>query len=98
MSQWEIQWQDGRHLQTLCWIIIGIIQSPNVLLNGFGVYVKSRAQVAQLQQRRFRQSLSNRRINIVSAHHALIRQVPQLLQKNHDNVYRLTVCSGQFHF
>jgi len=54
LSQCEIQWQDARHLQTLCWMIIGMIQSQNVHLNGFGVYVVSRAQVAQSHQRRFR--------------------------------------------
>ncbi len=74
LSQCEIQWQDVRHLQTLCWMIIGMIQSQNVHLNGFGMYVKSRAQVAQSHQRRFRRWLSNRRIDVVSAHHALIRQ------------------------
>jgi hypothetical protein len=74
LSQCEIQWQDVRHLQPLCWMIIGIIQSQNVHLNGFGVYVKSRAQVAQSHQRRFRRWLSNRRINVVSAHHILIKQ------------------------
>jgi hypothetical protein len=74
LSQCDIQWQDVRHLQTLCWMIIGMIQSQNVHLNGFGVYVKSRAQVAQSHQRRFRRWLSNRRIDVVAAHHALIRQ------------------------
>lgn len=74
LSQWEIQWQDVRHLQTLCWMVIGIIQSQNVHLNGFGVYVKSRAQMAQSHQRRFRRWLSNRRIDVVSAHQVLVRQ------------------------
>ena len=74
LSQREIQWQDARHLQTLCWMIIGMIQSQNVHLNGFGMYVKRRAQVAQSHQRRFRRWLSNRRINVVAAHHTLIRQ------------------------
>ena len=55
-------------------MIIGMIQSQNVHLNGFGVYVISRAQVAQSHQRRFRRWLSNRRINVISAHHALVRQ------------------------
>ena len=74
LSQREIQWQDAQHLQTLCWMIIGMIQSQNVHLNGFGVYVKSRAQFAQSHQRRFRRWLSNRRIHVVSAHHILIGQ------------------------
>jgi hypothetical protein len=74
LSQCEIQWQDARHLQTLGWMMIGIIQSQNVHLNGFGVYVISRDQVAQSHQRRFRRWLSNRRINVIAAHHALIGQ------------------------
>ena len=74
LSQREIQWQDVRHLQTLCWMIIGMIESQNVHLNGFGVYVKSRAQVAQSHQRRFRRWLSNRRIDVETVHHALMRQ------------------------
>lgn len=74
LRQCDIQWQDVRHLQTLCWMIVGMIGSQNVHLNGFGVYVKSRAQVAQSHQRRFRRWLSNRRIDVMSAHHALIRQ------------------------
>ena len=67
-------WQDVRHLQTLCWMIIGMIESQNVHLNGFGLYVISRAQIAQSHQRRFRRWLSNRRIDVASAHHALVRQ------------------------
>jgi hypothetical protein len=55
-------------------MIIGMIQSQNVHLNGFGVYVKSRARFAQSHQRRFRRGLGNRRINLVAAHHALIQQ------------------------
>ena len=74
LSQCEIQWQDARHLQTLCWMMIGMIQSQNVHLNGFGVYVVSRAKVAQSHQRRFRRWLSNGRIDITTAHHALIKQ------------------------
>lgn len=74
LRQSDIVWQDARHLQTLCWMVIGMIGSENVHLNGFGVYVKSRAQIAQSHQRRFRRWLSNRRINVAAAHHALIQQ------------------------
>ncbi len=74
LRQCDIAWQDARHLQTLCWMMIGMIQSQNVHLNGFGVYVVSRAQLAQSHQRRFRRWLSNRRIDVVGAHHALIQQ------------------------
>lgn len=74
LSQCGIQWQDARHLQTLCWMLIGMIESQNVHLNSFGVYVTSRAKIAQSHQRRFRRWLSNRRIDVVSAHHALVGQ------------------------
>ncbi len=47
LSQCQIVWRDARHLQTICWMMIGMIQSQKVHLNGFGVYVKSRAQYAQ---------------------------------------------------
>jgi hypothetical protein len=74
LRQCDIKWQDARHLQTLSWMIIGMIESQNVHLNGFGVYVTSRAQIAQSHQRRFRRWLSNRRIDVDSAHHALVKQ------------------------
>lgn len=74
LSQWEIQWRDLRHRQTLCWMMMGMIQSQSVHLNGFGVYVVSRAKVAQSHQRRFRRWLSNQGINVVSAHHVLMKQ------------------------
>jgi hypothetical protein len=68
LSQGEIQWQDARHLQTLCWMMVGMLQSQNVHLNGFGMYVLSRARIAQSHQRRFRRWLSNRRISVTAAH------------------------------
>lgn len=85
LSQCQIQWQDVRHLQTLCWMIIGILQSQNVHLNGFGVYITSRATVAQSHQRRFRRWLSNRRIDVAAAHHALIEQA--LSGWGHERLY-----------
>jgi hypothetical protein len=74
LRQCDIVWQDARHLKTLCWMMIGMIQSQNVHLNGFGIYVVSGAQLAQSHQRRFRRWLSNRRIDVADAHHALIQQ------------------------
>lgn len=85
LRQCDIQWQDVRHLQTLCWMMIGMIESQNVHLNGFGVYVKSRAQLAQSHQRRFRRWLSNRRIDVVATHHALIGQA--LSEWNRERLY-----------
>lgn len=74
LSQSQTVWHDVRHVQRLCWMMIGMIQSQNVHLNGFGVYVVSRATIAQSHQRRFRRWLSNRRIDVMAVHHALMRQ------------------------
>lgn len=74
LSQCQSQWQDTRHLQTLCWMIVGMVQGESVHLNAFGVYVRSRATFAQSHQRRFRRWLSNRRIDVTSAHHTLVGQ------------------------
>ncbi|MGH2414307.1 MAG: hypothetical protein ACRDEA_11605 [Microcystaceae cyanobacterium] len=74
LRQCEIEWRDVRHLKTLCWMMIGMIQSQNVHLNGFGVYVNSRAHLAQSHQRRFRRWLANRRIEVANAHQTLMSQ------------------------
>lgn len=74
VSQSQQQWQDARHLQTLCWMMVGLIHSQNVHLSGFGVYVHSRANFAQSHQRRFRRWLANRRINVSATHQALVQQ------------------------
>lgn len=74
VRQCEVQWRDLRHLKTLCWMMVGIIESQNVHLNGFGVYIHSRAQLAQSHQRRFRRFVANRRIDIATAHQILTTQ------------------------
>jgi hypothetical protein len=55
-------------------MMVGMIESQNVHLNGFGVYINSRAKYAQSHQRRFRRYLSNRRIDISATHQALMAQ------------------------
>ncbi len=62
-----------------------MIESQNVHLNGFGVYVVSRAQIAQSHQRRFRRWVSNRRIDVVCAHQVLIKQA--LCQWQQERLY-----------
>jgi len=74
LSQCDIPWGDIRHLKTLCWMMVGMMESQNVHLNGFGVYINSRAQYAQSHQRRFRRFLANRRIDISATHQELITQ------------------------
>jgi hypothetical protein len=73
LSQCQDIWKDVRHVQTLCCMMLGMIESKKVHPSGFGVYVHSRATYAQSHQRRFRRCLSNRRIDIASAHQALLR-------------------------
>jgi hypothetical protein len=73
LSQCQDVWKDIRHVKTLCWMMLGMIESEKVHPSGFGVYIQSRAIYAQSHQRRFRRCLSNRRIDIISAHHALLR-------------------------
>lgn len=85
LSQCQSIWQDVRHLQTLCWMMIGMIQTQNVHLNGFGVYVVSRAIYAQSHQRRFRRWLSNRRIEVMAVHHTLVSQA--LSQWGQERIY-----------
>ncbi len=68
LRQCEIVWRDVRHWQTVCWMMIGMIQSEKVHPSGFGVYVVSRATKAQSHQRRFRRWLGNRRIDVASVH------------------------------
>ncbi|MBD2311185.1 hypothetical protein H6G20_05875 [Desertifilum sp. FACHB-1129] len=74
LSQSEYQWRDLRHLKTLCWMVIGIIESQTIHLSGFGVHIRSRAQVAQSHQRQFRRWLSNRRIDVKAAYQALMAE------------------------
>ena len=74
LSQCPKLWKDVRHLRNIVWMMLGMIQSEKVHPSGFGVYVKSRAQKAQSKQRRFRRTLSNRRIHLTAVHQHLMRQ------------------------
>lgn len=85
LSQYQDLWCDVRHLQTLCWMIVGILQSQNVHLNGFGVHVVSRAIYAQSHQRRFRRWLSNQRIEVAAVHQRLM--VRSLSQWGKERLY-----------
>ena len=74
LRQSDVKWLDIRHVQTLCWMIIGIIHSEQVHLSAWGIYTQSRTVYAQSHQRRFRRWLSNRRINLVRVYQALLKQ------------------------
>lgn len=66
------QWADRRHLQTLIWMVIGLICSECISLTQWGVYVQSRAKFAQSHQRRFSRWLHNSRIHVQRAYSPLI--------------------------
>lgn len=58
------KWLDKRHLQTLAWMMIGLIQSGKIGLTEWIPYTNSRAQFAQSTQRRFTRWLHNDRIKV----------------------------------
>lgn len=57
-------WRDVRHLQTLAWMVVGLIQAQCVKLTAWVPFVRGRARYAQSTQRRFRRWLGNRRIEV----------------------------------
>jgi hypothetical protein len=64
---------DKRHLQTLIWMVIGLICSECISLTKWTVYVKTRAVFAQSHQRRFSRWLHNPRINVHRLYSYLIK-------------------------
>ena len=71
------QWRDARHLQTLVWMVVGLIQAECVKLTAWVPFVHGRAQYAQSTQRRFRRWLANRRIEVAPVYGPLIQQALQ---------------------
>jgi hypothetical protein len=67
------QWRDVRHLQTLAWMVAGLIQAECVKLTAWVPFVQGRAQYAQSTQRRFRRWLANRRIEVAPLYGPLIQ-------------------------
>ena len=68
------QWRDVRHLQTLAWMVVGLIQAECVKLTAWVPFVQGRARYAQSTQRRFRRLLANRRIEVQPLYGPLIQQ------------------------
>ena len=66
------QWRDVRHLQTLAWMVVGLIQAECVKLTAWVPFVQGRARYAQSTQRRFRRWLGNRRIEVAPLYGPLI--------------------------
>ena len=71
------QWRDVRHLQTLAWMVVGLIQAECVKLTAWVPFVQGRARYAQSTQRRFRRWLANRRIEVAPLYGSLIEQALQ---------------------
>jgi hypothetical protein len=67
------QWRDVRHLQTLAWMVVGLIQTECVKLPAWVPFVQGRARYAQSTQRRFRRWLGNRRIEVAPLYGPLIQ-------------------------
>jgi len=68
-----IAWADQRHLQTLIWMVIGLVCSECISLTKWRIYVKTRAVFAQSHQRRFSRWLHNPRINVHKLYSPLIQ-------------------------
>lgn len=57
-------WLDKRHLYTLIWMIVGLLESKVISLPEWASFVDSRATFAQSTVRRFSRWLSNQRIKV----------------------------------
>ncbi len=67
-------WLDLRHLKTLAWMMVGLIQTGTISLSEWAPFVHSRARFAQSTVRRFRRWLDNKRIKVHKLYGPLIQQ------------------------
>jgi len=67
------QWLDVRHLQTLAWMLVGLLQSGMISLNQWAPFVLGRAEFAQSTVRRFSRWLDNERIVVHRLYGPLIQ-------------------------
>jgi hypothetical protein len=70
----QSDWVDRRHLQTLVWMVVGLICAGCVNLTQWTAYPQSRAKFAQSHQRRFSRWLHNSRINVHRLYSPIIKQ------------------------
>src|SRR5437763_13831987 len=70
----QATWLDQRHLKTLAWMMVGLIQAGWISLTAWTPYVVSRARYAQSTVRRFRRWLDNDKIDVLSLYSPLIQQ------------------------
>ena len=67
-------WLDLRHLKTLAWMTVGLIQCGKISLTAWAPYVHSRAVFAQSTARRFARGLEHDRIDVHALYGPLLQQ------------------------
>ena len=67
-------WLDFRHLKTLAWMMVGLINSHSISLGAWSPFVVSRAQYSQSTVRRFRRWLDNDKIDVHTLYGPLMQQ------------------------
>jgi len=72
LSQPE-KWSDLRHLKTLAWMMVGLIQARRVSLTAWVPYLLGRARYAQSTVRRFRRWLDHEKIAVASLYGPLMQ-------------------------
>lgn len=68
----HFQWRDIRHLYTLVWMIVGLLESKTISLPEWATFTDSRAQFAQSTVRRFSRWMHNHRIKIYKIYGPII--------------------------
>lgn len=68
------QWLDVRHLKTLAWMMVGLIETGLISLTQWAPFVHGRAVFAQSSVRRFARWLGNDRIDVHKLYGPLIQQ------------------------
>ena len=68
-------WLDIRHLHTLIWMVVGLIESQTIKLPAWAPHVNSRAQYAQSTVRRFSRWLHNERVQASALWGPIIQSV-----------------------
>lgn len=76
LSQVE-SWLDVRHMKTLVWMVVGLIESEKIGLTSWIPYAEGRAQMAQSVQRRFARWVNNERIEVNSLYGPLLQKAMQ---------------------
>ena len=78
-------WLDIRHLYTLTWMVVGLIESKSINLTSWAPFVNSRAQYAQSTIRRFSRWLHNERVQVSWLWGPIIRSA--LLEWGNNKIY-----------